>query len=282
MAKNRALTLSLVIPVYNEQHHLRACLESVKNQTLLPDEVIVVDNNSTDASVEIAKGYPFVTIIKEPRQGRSHARSAGFDAAKGDILGRIDADSLLAPDWVARIKTDFAAQDIAGVTGLGRTNIFPWVESVYVVFWSRIYYWCAHSLFRYITMWGANMAIKRDYWLKVRQHVSFDETIVHEDQDLSLLITGAGGQIIQDNKLLVTTKGQTYFYWPKFYNYALRTFLTFRLHRQDESLKKHKELKLGLLRLLPGASVGWLMTSLFSVGSFLGWPITALQRRLGK
>ena len=57
-AKNK-LTLSIVIPVFNEQRYIKACLDSIAAQTVKPDEVIVVDNNSTDKTVQIAKKYKF-------------------------------------------------------------------------------------------------------------------------------------------------------------------------------------------------------------------------------
>jgi glycosyltransferase involved in cell wall biosynthesis len=66
---NKTLSLTIVIPVFNEQNHISACLEAIAAQTAMPDEVIVVDNNSTDKTVQIAKQFAFVKIIKEKRQG---------------------------------------------------------------------------------------------------------------------------------------------------------------------------------------------------------------------
>jgi glycosyltransferase involved in cell wall biosynthesis len=96
----KALTVSIVIPVYNEQHHLKACLDSITEQSILPNEVIVVDNNSTDESINIARSYPFVRVVKELQQGVMWGRNAGFDAAKYDLIGRIDADTQLPDDWI--------------------------------------------------------------------------------------------------------------------------------------------------------------------------------------
>ena len=63
MTAKKALTLSIVIPVYNEQDQIKGCLDAIKNQTIAPQEVIVVDNNSNDNSIAIAKKYAFVRII---------------------------------------------------------------------------------------------------------------------------------------------------------------------------------------------------------------------------
>ncbi|HET6924501.1 MAG TPA: glycosyltransferase family A protein, partial [Candidatus Saccharimonadales bacterium] len=88
----KALTISLVIPVYNEEDHLDACLRSVMAQRIPFDEIVVVDNNSTDKTLWIARTFPNVRIVRETRQGVVHARSTGFDHARGDIIARIDAD----------------------------------------------------------------------------------------------------------------------------------------------------------------------------------------------
>ena len=111
--KNKKLTLSLVIPVYNEEDYLEACLSAVANQTVMPDEVIVIDNGSTDRTVAVARQFRFVKVLHEGRRGVIFARNRGFKVASGQIIGRIDADTLLPPRWVERIKKAFADQTIA-------------------------------------------------------------------------------------------------------------------------------------------------------------------------
>src|SRR5438132_12112385 len=100
----KALSLSLVIPVYNDERYLKACLDAIAMQTVSPDEVIVVDNNCDDGSMQLASEYPFVKIVKEKIQGKVYARNAGFNAAKGDIIGRIDTDTVLPQYWVKYVK----------------------------------------------------------------------------------------------------------------------------------------------------------------------------------
>ena len=104
MPKPLAFSLSIVIPAYNEENHLRACLDAIARQTVMPDEVIVVDNNSTDKTAEIAREYPFVKVLKEKRQGIVYARNRGFNAANSQFIGRIDSDTRLPRDWVGRVK----------------------------------------------------------------------------------------------------------------------------------------------------------------------------------
>ena len=179
---NNSLRLSLVIPVYNEEHHIRACLEAVQKQSVAPFQVIVVDNNSTDNTAEIARSFSFVTVIEEKRQGRGWARSAGFDASKGEIIGRIDADTRLARNWVEFALAAFQKNSaLMGITGLGRASLLPRTGLIRGKFWSRAYYWVVHSTFHTITMWGANMALRRSAWIAVSDDVCNDDDIVHED-----------------------------------------------------------------------------------------------------
>src|SRR5688572_18255306 len=111
-------SVSIVIPAFNEESHLRECLESIARQTVQPFEVIVVDNNSTDATAIIAGSFPFATLITEKRQGVMYARDCGFDAACGEIIGRLDADSVIAANWVETVQKLFAAdQDLSAATG---------------------------------------------------------------------------------------------------------------------------------------------------------------------
>lgn len=279
----KSLTLSLVIPAYNEERHLNACLKAVAAQTVPPLEVIVVDNNSTDKTAEIAKKYPFVTLISESVQGRGPARSAGFDKARGDIIGRIDADSVMEQRWVEKVLARFSVPDApTGLTGLGRVDILPYLPSPRLTFWSRIYFWAVHSYFNVNTMWGANMAIRRDAWLRVRDRACLDDRIVHEDQDVSLLIIGEGGRIIQDNNLIISTHGQSYLYFPKVVRYALMRRHTRQLHRRLGTLKRPGVRLLGFWRTFPGRIYAYTAGIPFLMVSFLTWPIDEIYIRVIK
>src|SRR5687768_15841626 len=113
----KPLTLSIIIPAYNEEAHLGACLQAIADQTEPPDEVIVVDNNSTDRTAKIARSFPFVRLLHEKRQGLRATRSRGVTAARGEIIGRIDADTRLGPEWAAIARRVFADSNVMGVVG---------------------------------------------------------------------------------------------------------------------------------------------------------------------
>jgi glycosyltransferase involved in cell wall biosynthesis len=177
--------------VYNEQLYLKSCLDSIAAQTDMPDEVLVVDNNSRDDTVAVAREYPFVTVIREKRQGIVYARNAGFNAAKGDIIARFDADSRLHPDWVASAKRYFAREhDVEAVTGRCYFYDFP-AKKVSQVLHNSVYYTLQSWIADGCIMWGSNMAMTRAAWLGVRGRCH-ETTRVHEDIDLSINLLKAG------------------------------------------------------------------------------------------
>ncbi len=109
--------LSVVVPAYNEAGVLGECLARLTAQSEHIAEIIVVDNNSTDDGMRIVAGvmaeHPSVRIVHETSQGLVHARNAGLDAATGDIIARIDADTRVPEHW-ARTVVDFFAADTGG------------------------------------------------------------------------------------------------------------------------------------------------------------------------
>jgi glycosyltransferase involved in cell wall biosynthesis len=91
--------VSIVIPCFNYGHFLGAAIESVLAQTHQPIEVIVVDDGSTDDTQAVARRYP-VRVLSQPNSGICVAANAGFAAAKGEFVARLDADDCLAPTYV--------------------------------------------------------------------------------------------------------------------------------------------------------------------------------------
>jgi len=191
----KALTLSIVIPVYNEQRHLKACLDAIAAQTVKPDEVIVVDNNSTDKSVEITQSYPFVKLLHEKKQGVVFARDKGFNAAKSDIIGRIDGDTRLPKDWVKRV-IDFYQNPAHSGHALTGGGYFYNVRMPRYNGWvlSQMAFRMNRFLIGHYILWGSNMAFTKEMWTKVKNKVCHDNYI-HEDLDLAIHLHRIGYQV---------------------------------------------------------------------------------------
>lgn len=205
----KPLTLTIVIPAYNEQCYLPACLDSISAQTVMPDEVIVVDNNSTDKTSKIAKEYSFVKLVNERRQGVFFAARKGFRTAKSNIIGRIDADTVLSDNWVETVLENFSNNQIAAITGPVNYYDMPLPKSNY---------WFDHIMRKLVYrfaydnspfLYGSNLALRRAVWRKVAAGLCTQQNI-HEDIDLAIHIKEAGGDIVYDKALLSGASGRRY------------------------------------------------------------------------
>lgn len=109
---------SIVIPAYNEQDYLGACLTSLAQQDYPGSyEIIVVDNNSTDDTAMIARSMG-ATVVVEPMRGVCQARQRGTEAARGAIIVSTDADTTFHPAWLSTIDLSFTRQpDHVAVAG---------------------------------------------------------------------------------------------------------------------------------------------------------------------
>lgn len=121
------MKISLVIPVKNEEKIIEDCLNAIGQQTLLPHEVLICDNNSQDSTYEIVETYieAFNTrnidlrIHRIPEGNQIEARQYGFDAATGDVIVTLDADTRLDPEWLSTVNTIFKSRDdVVGVGGV--------------------------------------------------------------------------------------------------------------------------------------------------------------------
>lgn len=102
--------VSFVVPAYNEERLLPACLDAIQAEIKrngCTAEVIVVNNASTDRTREVALTFPGVVVVDQPIKGLVQARSAGFKASCGILIANIDADTLVPEGWLDRVLEAF-------------------------------------------------------------------------------------------------------------------------------------------------------------------------------
>ncbi|MGR5503032.1 glycosyltransferase family 2 protein [Vibrio sp. DNB22_10_4] len=98
-------TITVVIPLYNKQHYIRRALDSVLAQTESADEIIVVNDGSSDQSAELVRAhYPHVTVIDQDNQGVSVARNTGIQAASSNYIAFLDADDYWLPSFLSNVR----------------------------------------------------------------------------------------------------------------------------------------------------------------------------------
>lgn len=224
------MKISIVIPAYNEEKYLESCLESLKNLIEKPYEVIVVDNNSTDKTVKIAKKFD-VKVVKEKTQGITPARNSGFNAAKGDIIARIDADTRVQPDWTKRIREHFESDP--KLLGLSGSAYFDKLPS-----FMKFHTWLAtgssrlvHFTMRHPAMLGFNLALRKKAWELVKDEVCLNDKDVHEDMDLAIHIN-KHGKLLFDNTLLVNTSSRRLGKPKSLIEYPYRYLKTVKKHKK--------------------------------------------------
>ncbi|MGC2411097.1 MAG: glycosyltransferase [Stellaceae bacterium] len=109
--------ISVVVCAYNSERTMEACLASLEAVDYPDYEVIVVNDGSTDRTLEIAEDYPFCRIISQPNKGLSAARNVGADAATGEIVAYTDSDCVADPDWLTYLAARMEAGNLAACGG---------------------------------------------------------------------------------------------------------------------------------------------------------------------
>lgn len=97
----KQIKVSIIVPVYNAEEHLKECVDSVLAQTLEEFELILIDDGSTDKSPEICDEFakdPRIRVIHKENAGPGEARNTGLEAATGEFIGFVDADDFVSPN----------------------------------------------------------------------------------------------------------------------------------------------------------------------------------------
>ena len=200
------LTISLVIPAYNEEAYIGACLDAVaRNVQPHVLEVIVVDNNSTDRTAEVIAEYPGVVRVFESEKGITKARQCGFAHARGDILAFVDADTLPPEGWVDQIKKSFAEEPgLACLSGpylyYDLSRFRRMVVSAWFVAAKPVYHLLGYLLL------GGNFAIRRDV---LEAMGGFDASIEFYGEDADIARRAKPfGRVLFDRHFVMPTSGR--------------------------------------------------------------------------
>ena len=184
--------ISVVVPVYDVESYLPACLQSIARQEVDDLEVVVVDDGSRDGSAEIAATFarhdPRFRLIRQPNGGLGRARNAGLDAATGEYLAFADGDDVVPSGAYARLlgSLERTGSDLASgnVLRLNRQGTVPaqFLARTFARTRLRTHVTRFRPLLADRTAW--NKLWRRAFW--DAQRLRFPEGVVHEDIPVTL------------------------------------------------------------------------------------------------
>lgn len=228
------MSISVIIPAYNEEQYIGKAIEALLHQTEPADEIIVVDNSSTDNTASIIKRYD-VRYIKEGMQGLIPARNRGFDEATSDLLARMDADSLPPPNWITEIKRVFADQEVYAATGPVTLYDAPVKTSLF----SQFYFYSLYFYLHHHVLFGPNMVIRKKVWNEIKNTLCLADSEVHEDIDLTLHIPEPEKHVKFDKHLVSTASARRIMKNPQsfFGEYTMRLINMMKNHHRTPHIE---------------------------------------------
>lgn len=197
-----ASRISVVIPSYNGGAQLEACLSAIARLTTPPSEIIVVDDGSTDDSIQKAAAAGIRTLATAGREGPAVARNIGAQAATGDIVFFVDADVCVHEDAIERLDADFADPGIDAV--IGSYDDDPSSRD-FLSQYKNLMHCFVHQNARSeaSTFWSGCGAVRRDVFLAMSGFDASYKRPAIEDIELGYRLCKAGRRILLDRELRV-------------------------------------------------------------------------------
>jgi glycosyltransferase involved in cell wall biosynthesis len=183
------LTISVIVCAHNEEAFVAACVHSLLAQTRPPDEIIVINNASTDRTGAVARAINGVRVIDEPEKGLVRARERGRREAIGDLLVYLDADCRAPIFWLERIASRFERKrQLLGLSGNYRFYDWDWWGRALVRAYDFTLGPGTQLLVKYVlrmgvVFYGGNFAVTRDALERIG---GFDTSIDFHGEDTNL------------------------------------------------------------------------------------------------
>jgi glycosyltransferase involved in cell wall biosynthesis len=182
------LAYSVIVCAYNEERYLASCLHSLLAQSRPADEIIVVNNASTDRTASIAASIAGVRLVDESEKGLVRARERGRRAARGDVLAYIDADCRAPLGWLESVERAFDDRHTVAVSGPYRFYDWDAASRLAVRAYDLTVAPLTHALVQHVfavgaVLYGGNFAVRAE---TLQDIGGFDLTIDFHGEDTNL------------------------------------------------------------------------------------------------
>lgn len=188
--------VSIYVPSFNAERTLRACLESIFAQTMAFDEVIVIDDGSTDRTTELASTFD-VRLARNPlNRGLAATRNVGLSVARNPLVAAVDSDCVLAEDWLETLLPYMERPEVSAVGGA----LLEWHTDETADLWRSKHMpqnWGRDLVINPPFLFGCNVLSNRETILGVG---GYDEALWTngEDVDISRKLKERGGTLVYD------------------------------------------------------------------------------------
>ena len=183
----KQITIAILVPCYNEEKTIEKSLHTWINQTRRADQIIVVDDGSTDGSAKILKKYPKrITYIHQKNSGnKSFVQETGLKYVKCDVVIATDADTLMSPNFVEQVYKAFQDPTVDAFAGYVKSLPNNWVTACREIDYAigQDIYKTAQDKINYLfVIPGCAGAFKTNVF---REHIKFDHDTLTEDLDFT-------------------------------------------------------------------------------------------------
>jgi glycosyltransferase involved in cell wall biosynthesis len=203
-------TLSVVVPAYNVESYIEPALDSLLNQHDPPDEILVIDDGSTDGTpekLERYKSYDFIQVIRTENQGLGPARNLGLVTSKSEFVYFFDSDDLLEPDFVTQMKKIIVEHSPDVILFSGESFVESGYHSDfspdYLRGFSAVYEKGVSAIRSLYDSGGLKASAclylsRRELW---RESCLSFPAIIHEDEAVCLPLLARAGCTVVDNRV---------------------------------------------------------------------------------
>lgn len=205
-------TVSILIPAHNEEAYIRSCLDSLCAINYPYLEIIVCNNNSTDATCDVVKQYPNVVLVHETIIGPNAARQKALSVSHGEIIATLDADCVVPANWITKVLPHFTNHQIVGVAGVCRFDGKKSLRLALIIatdYLMRFFHWLLHRVLHARAIMPAANAWFRRSALESIGGFNTDIAFYGDDAHTSLLL-GKKGIIAYDPRVVVETSSRRF------------------------------------------------------------------------